>query len=465
MLRWSFKLLICLLFISFDIPLFAQQYVIAAKQPATVCTSLKILPDTFIKKKFGRASGELLLAEITPWIIDEYIRHVDYTKISLHTLGYNLNPKNWAWDGDGFTTNQFGHPYHGSFYFNAFRTNGYNFWQSSLATVAGSYIWETVAENQAPAPNDLINTSFGGIVLGEMIYRLSNRMINNHMNGRKKQVTNIAALIINPMGGLNGLLDKKWNTIPARSLRDSTAMSTEFDIGIRKFRANSITNNFVFHGRVRLNYGSVFENYKTTFSNILINVEFGNDDSSKINIVSIYGSLRGWQLSSHNKKKQVALLSANYDFIHNEAFFYSAQSVRLSLYSIFLVTSKVKINTAIGGGLVLLSAVPDEYGYKERYYDYCWGAGFNGNFNVSFSNRLFLGINYRGGWLKTLDGNASHYFLHTINGEVRCRVLKNISLCAEPGYFSLKGFYNQYNNVNKTYPYLRISLRYNLEVK
>src|SRR5690606_40365982 len=64
----------------------------------------------------------------------------------------------WDWDDNQFTTNQIDHPFHGSLYFNAFRSNGYNFYQSSLATIAGSYIWETAGETQHPSINDLVNT-------------------------------------------------------------------------------------------------------------------------------------------------------------------------------------------------------------------------------------------------------------------------------------------------------------------
>ncbi len=464
MVRRLFQFILIFIFISNNVLLFAQEIPLAIMQTAPAIMPLKTLRDTF-PEKIWRAGSGLLAAEVTPWVFDKYILHADYANISLQSLGYNINPKNWDWDGDGFTTNQFAHPYHGSFYFNAFRTNGYNFWRSSLATVAGSYIWETAGENQAPAPNDLINTSFGGIVLGEMVFRLSNRISSNHFNGRKRKLSKILALAINPMNGLSRILNNGRNTMQADAFRDTTPVATEFDIGLRKFRANNIDNNIVFHGRVKLAYGSVYQNYKTPFSNIFINIEFGNDDSSKINIVSVYGSLRGWKLEMNSNAKHMAMLSANYDFIKNEAFFYSAQSVRLSLYSLFERRPAIKINTLVGGGLILLSAVPDKYGYKGRYYDYCWGAGFNGSFNASFANRFFCGISYRGGWLKTTNGNPSYYFLHTINGELRYRVLKNISVCTEPGYFSLKGFYRKYDNVNKPYPYIRISVRYSLEVK
>lgn len=144
-------------------------------------------PDPIKKKRFGRAAFELGLAEITPWTYDRYLAKVDYARISWKTVGHNLNPGSWTWDNDPFQTNQFGHPYHGSMFYSAFRSNGFSFWQSVPATMVGSYLWETFAENQAPAPNDFINTSFGGIVLGEMTYRLSNKIIiitGGVLNGR-----------------------------------------------------------------------------------------------------------------------------------------------------------------------------------------------------------------------------------------------------------------------------------------
>ena len=132
------------------------------------------------KKYFSRAAGELVLAQAAPFLFDRYITRKAYARISFGSIGHNLQPSSWTWDDDGFQTNQIGHPFHGSLFFNAFRSNGYSFWQSVPAAFAGSYIWETFAENQAPSPNDFINTGFGGIVLGEMTHRMSARLVNNN---------------------------------------------------------------------------------------------------------------------------------------------------------------------------------------------------------------------------------------------------------------------------------------------
>lgn len=329
----------------------------------------------------------------------------------------------------------------------------------------GSYLWETVAENQAPAPNDFINTGFGGIIMGEMTHRLAEKIINNHRTGFRRQVSEVTALIINPVNGLNRIINGTWGKLaPNSAERDSSEIYTEFDAGFRKYEAEKKGNSGLY-AHAKFMYGTPFENYKTPFSNILINGEFGKDDSSKVNIVSIYGSLYGWKVKFTRNNRQLILLTANYDYIRNNAFFYSAQSLKANLHSRFQLSRNLEINTTTGGGLVLLAAVPNEYGYKNRYYDYCWGIGFNGGFGIEIFQRLVLNAAYRGGWLKTLNGIATHYFLHLITGEIKFKITDALSVCMESGYFTLRGNFKADNEYSKTYPYTRYSVRYCFNIK
>lgn len=421
------------------------------------------------KKRFGRAMIQLGLAELIPFTFDRYVTRVDYAKISFKTIGHNLKLSSWTWDNDEFQTNQFGHPYHGSLFFSSFRTNGYTFWESAPAVVVGSYLWETFAENQEPSPNDFINTSFGGIVLGETTYRLSNKIINNRSRGFKRQASEVLAFIVNPMNGLTRILDGKWGKVNHDPLaNDSSKVSAEFDFGVRRYSQSnenlSTKGRFGWYGRVKLLYGNAYENYRTPFTNIYINAEFGKDDSSSVNIINVYGSLAGWRIRSGEHIRHLAVLSANYDYIRNQAFFYGAQSVKLNLMSEYKLSSGVKMNTLIGLGPVVLAAVPDKYRFRGRDYDYTSGIGVSGAGGFSIDEKLFFSVNYRGGWLKTINGNSSHYFLHTVSSEIRYEFLRGLSFTFEPGYFRLEGNYRDYEDVNKKYPYLRTSFRYQVNL-
>jgi hypothetical protein len=418
--------------------------------------------DSLGKKRFGRAALLWSSAQIIPWSYDQYIVNADWAHITLKTLKYNIRPGSWAWDNDGFTTNQFAHPSHGSVFFNAYRSNGYSFWQSVPAAFAGSYIWETAGETQSPSINDFINTSFGGVVIGETFHRFSNRLIDNRSIGFKRQVSEVLALIINPAGGLNRLMDGKWGKVPANATHDSTKISAEFDVGIRRFKVNNQDGNFGWYSHVKLVYGTPFENYKTAFGYIYLNGEFGKDDSTLVNVVSIYGSLAGWRVALADSSRHTGLLTANFDYIDNEAFSYSAESVKFNLFSEFRLPGKFKVHTVLGAGPVILAAVPDPYFYQGRPYDYCTGIGFNFSGEISFGQRLFYSLSYRGGWLKTLSGNSSEYFLQAVTSEFRYKFAGTFSLCAEPGYFTLKGHYKKEADIDKTYPYFRLSVRYSI---
>ena len=94
----------------------------------------------------------------------------------------------WVWDLDDFTVNQFGHPYQGNNYFNAGRANGLSFYESAAMTAFGSGTWEYFGETNHASLNDFINTTLGGIALGEMFHRAAWLMRDTHETGERAAV-------------------------------------------------------------------------------------------------------------------------------------------------------------------------------------------------------------------------------------------------------------------------------------
>ncbi len=415
-----------------------------------------------------RARIELGAAVITPWIYDK-LAGKDYANITWETTKRNVKPSSWEWD-DFFQTNQFGHPFHGAQFYNTFRDNGYTFWQAAPATMVGSYLWETFAENMRPSINDFVNTTFGGIVLGEMTYRFSNKIVNSERTGFRRQASEVLSLIINPTHGINRILDGKWGRVSKRSKVDSSDIIIEIDAGIRTFNRNSSNilhnNNYGAFGRVKLLYGTPYNDYHTPFSNITANLELGKDDSTLVNVIAVYGSLAGWEIKSTEKLQHLAILSANYDLLHNSSFFYGGQSVKMNILSEFNITEKTKINTNLSGGPILLAAMPDPYLLLKhgRNYDYGVGAGFGVSGLLTIENKFTYGVSYRGGWTHTINGHPSHHFLHTVSSEASVILSKKFALAAESGYFHLHSNYHEFATVDSNYPYLRISTRYTFKL-
>src|SRR4030095_16395140 len=113
------------------------------------------------------------------------IRGQDTAKITPETWWTNMK-RGWEWDLDDFAVNQIGHPYQGNNYFTTGRANGLNFWESAALTAFGSGTWEYFGETNQASLNDFINTTLGGIALGEMFHRTAWLVRNTHATGRSR---------------------------------------------------------------------------------------------------------------------------------------------------------------------------------------------------------------------------------------------------------------------------------------
>ncbi|MEE9576886.1 MAG: DUF3943 domain-containing protein, partial [Gemmatimonadota bacterium] len=81
------------------------------------------------QRKVGLAIGEMFGVNALVWFYNEYIRQGGFTHVSPQTFATNLSD-GFFFDDNHFSNNMFGHPYHGSLYFNAARSNGLNYWES-----------------------------------------------------------------------------------------------------------------------------------------------------------------------------------------------------------------------------------------------------------------------------------------------------------------------------------------------
>lgn len=176
------------------------------------------MPDTndYYKKKplFWRAATEVFGCNMGLWAFDRYVQKGQYAYISLNTIKDNFK-HGFEWDNDHLHTNMFAHPYNGSIFFNAGRSNGYNFWQSELFAIGGSAMWEMFMEREYPSTNDIIATPIGGAAWGEVLYRTSDLIIDERTAGAERFGRELAAFIVNPMRGFNRILSgAAWKKRP-----------------------------------------------------------------------------------------------------------------------------------------------------------------------------------------------------------------------------------------------------------
>ena len=419
---------------------------------------------TMLPKNFWRASWQLFTVQVIPWSFNKYVRKAEFADLTLESWARNLKFSSWTWDDNNFKTNQFAHPYHGNLYFNCFRSNGYDFWEAAPSAFVGSYMWETFGETHPPALNDFLNTSLGGIALGEALYRLSSLVLNNKARGAGRIWREISATAINPVRGFNRLINGEWTCISANppDLRPSR-LSARIDAGFRRLGSEigapeEKRDNEPFIG-LQLLYGNPFEDYEKPFASFRVNAEIAYGDSIYLNRLQGRGTIRGWELKRSERTHHVAGVYIHYDYFQNSAFQYGGQSFSASLYSHFQFKKTSNLVTEIGLAGVPIGAVPEDYivGGEGRDYDFTSGVGWRAYMGYFHGNWLRLSFGQMWLWLPTVNGTDSNHFVHAIAIESRLNFLP-YSMGLSFGYFERDSNYKDYPDVYKKSPMVRLFL-------
>jgi hypothetical protein len=174
------------------------------------CLSAQVEPDSadiaYYSKKNGLiASSEIIAINAGVWSAGRYIRKAPFAYIDIHSVKHNFQ-KGFYWDFDGLDVNMLAHPYHGSAYFDAARSNGYNFWQSGLFALGGSVMWEMFMESETPSINDICTTPVGGVAIGEMLYRMSDLILDDRTKGNDRFSRELLSFMVSPSRGLTRLI-------------------------------------------------------------------------------------------------------------------------------------------------------------------------------------------------------------------------------------------------------------------
>lgn len=188
-------------------------------------------------KAFWRASAESFGFNMALWSLDRFVQHGFYAYIDWNTIKANFK-HGFEWDDDFLGTNMFAHPYMGSLYFNSGRSNGYNFWQSELFAIGGSAMWELFMEREYPSTNDIIATPIGGAALGEVLYRMSDMILDDRATGGERFGRELAAFLVSPMRGFTRIVTgRAWEHRATTGRRFGIPpVSVEVSLGARALR-------------------------------------------------------------------------------------------------------------------------------------------------------------------------------------------------------------------------------------
>jgi hypothetical protein len=152
-------------------------------------------------KNYFKPFWDITKLNLLVWAFDRYILKGSWTNISFQTISENIKT-GLTWDYDDFGTNQFGHAYHGAMYHSISRSQGMSFLESSIYTFLGSLTWEFLWEAEHPGKNDHYFSTFGGIHLGEALYRMANLITYENTTGFGRTIGKAIKFLINPIVGI-----------------------------------------------------------------------------------------------------------------------------------------------------------------------------------------------------------------------------------------------------------------------
>jgi len=308
----------------------------------------------------------VLSANIFNYAIDKYLFKFDWV---------SSGPKDWKnnfklgpeWDVDGFGTNFFAHPYAGSIYFNAARSNGYSYFGSIPFAIQGSLTWEYLAENTRPSWNDLINTPVSGAFLGEVFYRLSSNILDDRATGANRFWRELLAGIINPTRALNRLTQGRMGRVTSKEIYQKEPVNVTLSSGIHKVNDKLGNDNKFATGQTnfilntQIDYGDPFETrHRKPFDLFRLRVEFSyGEDRHLIDHINGYGILAGRNIKEN---RLLGGIFQHFDYWHNNIFEVASLGFGGGLIAKIPVTKKSNIYSTLHLGVVPLAGNNTQYG-------------------------------------------------------------------------------------------------------
>jgi hypothetical protein len=413
------------------------------------------------KRRPGVAIVEVLGINLLYNLMNQVIKPTEEKKY------FRTSPSSWwenlkygfEWDDNAFAVNQIGHPYQGSNYFNAGRSSGLSFWESAPLAALGSATWEYFGETHKASVNDFINTTVGGIALGEMLHRTGWLIRDTTKTGGARLWSEILATVVDPIAGMNRFISGdagKVSEKPAEFVPSRTAGDLEAGVLWRGDNTKAINSTGEPYVQLNASYGDAMgSQYRQPYDAFAVGIRLGG--GSAISEGLIRGRLYGRPFGK-DKSSQFLVFQA-YDYVTNTAYEFGGQSVFTAVASRFKKSGRTDIVTVAGGGPLLLGAFNSPYVFgQDRYYDYGPGLVFSASAALRRDGFPIARVSYQGVYLHVVSGTSGDHVAQTLRLEGLIPVRGRLRLGLAGDYVRRKVYYDFEDDRDDKYPQLRVFL-------
>lgn len=433
-------------------------------------------------RSVGRALLQATLINVV-YEAANLIRGQVTARITPETWWANMR-NGWVWDLDDFEVNQIGHPYQGNNYFTAGRANGLSFCESAALAAFGSATWEYFGETNEPSVNDFINTTLGGIALGEMFHRAAWLVRDTRATGRGRLWREIGATALDPLTGFNRFRTGDATRVsdkPADMVPSALAGFTSAGVLWRGSETRAFASTGQPFLEVDLLYGDPRSGRgRTAYDAFSVRLRFGG--GAPFSEARVRGRLMGLPLGSGRTQFTIV---QSYDYQSNDAYATGAQSIEAAVGTAHSLSPRIDVWLMGWGGLTVLGAVDSlPLGITERpprpepgpgggqgvsegprFYDYGPGSTFGATALFSRNRRVFAVLLYEGRHLYSLDGVRANHFLQRGRVDLLLPLRGPAGLGASGEYFFRQSFYQDADRsqLEYRYPQFRAYLTWSLE--
>jgi hypothetical protein len=405
-------------------------------------------------KHFFAAAGELVLLEALPWVYNRYAADEDFARISAHTIRENFRT-GFKYDRDDFNTNQSAHPYHGSLFFEAGRSNGYDFWASGAFALAGSLLWECCMENTPPSINDLVNTTLGGITRGEISHRLSVMLLDNTASGSSRLWRELGGAVLNPVGAFNRLLrGEMTEDFPNPQERFPDGFGVSADLGYRHIGGAAAHPSQAIVS-LSARYGDPFAgDIHKPFDSFWAGADLNFPGGTTVSRIEERGVLKGWELGDPSAPvRHIFGFSQEYEYLNNESQIFGAEMLSVGLLSRFNISEGVIFlndASAIAIPLAGIQTTNVDNPQTGRNYDYAPGGGFRVAARISGAGQEIVAVGYGVAWARTVNGTSHNNTLQFFRASGRIPIVGPLSIGGGYWWYSRKTTYVGFSEPRST---------------
>ena len=370
-----------------------------------------------------------------------------YARVTPRSWSANVR-QGWEWDGDKFATNMFLHPNQGAAYFRAGRSNGLNFWESTPLTFLGSLEWEFFGETTSPSLNDLYNTAFGGIVLGEVTWRLASLVRDNRARGIGRVLRELAAVPFDPNGSVGRLFTgDAWRAYANTRGSYPDAFGWQFQAGAQVDEAATGTSRGpVAAGFLaEMSYGDAFVTpYVQPFDVFTARVR-ASTSGANVRELRVAGRLYARELTEAGSTfRHILPVTQKLEYEASPAYKYGGQSLDIGLVSEFAGARGLDVQTALYAEGIVLGAVDAPragLAGTPRTYDFGPGVGFDLAAKLRVGGFPVLTARWHGAYVHSVSGSPADHYIQFPSVEAAVPLVGSFGIGAYVGWFHRRSTY------------------------